>query len=540
MSGFGAAILSGILLYLASPGAAGEGLLAWFALTPLLLALATAPPGRAALLGLTCGLVYHLPLLRWITIVLGEHGGVHPLAAHAALFLLALYMALYPALFAALTTSWRGRVPLLWSAPVIWVGLDFCRAWLLTGFPWQDLGYSQYRFPILIQVTDLVGHHGITFLLLLSNGLLAALILKLRQYATAKAGPRPTGAPAGLPAWPTLLAAALLPMLAVAYGAVRLPAIEARQASAATLAVAVIQGNIPQDDKWAPAYQRATVARYLELSAAALAAEPRPELLIWPETALPFYPLEHHLFSPVAGFANRHRLALLTGAPHRQPRPGAEERYYNSAFLVGPTGRVDGIYHKQHLVPFGEYIPLRRLLPFFAPIVETLGDFTPGPGPQLLSIARTETSPAATVGALICFEAIFPGLARRMTAAGADLLVNITNDAWFGRSHAPYQHLSMAALRAVENRRGLARSANTGISAFVLPSGRLSTTTDLFVPAHRTALLPLLTETTFFSRGGHWFAPLCLGLVIIGGLIHLYGIINGYKKDHKTRPTTAP
>jgi apolipoprotein N-acyltransferase len=322
-----------------------------------------------------------------------------------------------------------------------------------------------------------------------------------------------------------MLGAVLLLGALALYGPLRLQQIETMAARTPTMKVSIIQGNIPQEDKWEFDQQTATIELYLDLSGQAAAAG--PELIVWPETALPFYPLGHPLYRPVASFPFQHDLCLLAGAPHRELDEKGLVRYYNSALLIAPDepeGRLAGIYHKQHLVPFGEYIPLRRLLPFFAPVVETLGDFSPGTSPYPLACGERR------LGILICFEAIFPRLARQVTVNGADLLINITNDAWFGPSNAPWQHLSMAALRAVENRRSLARAANTGISAFITPDGRIHQATDLFTTDQRSAdlPLPLISPTgsrhtdTIYRAGGYLLAPFCLLLLMTGIIRHIY------------------
>ncbi len=562
------ALLSGLLLFFSSPGSGGHALLAWVALAPLLLAILGLNWRRAALLGLVAGMIYHLPLLYWITIVLGDFGGVHAAVAAMALALLALYMSLYPAIFAGLLvtlTTWgdpRARLGALWAAPVLWVGLDVVRARLFTGFPWQDLGYSQYQLPLLTQVADLGGHHLITFSIVLSSTLLALLttivwqatknasdyggqsvgghrVPQVAASGTAKRTSVHEPARSPLSAVPcdrlpkntpvlssraSLALALVLLALVVFYGMIRLQQWPAIMEAGSGMEVGVVQGNISQDEKWDYDRQITTVEDYLKLSnRAAGHRDGPPELIVWPETALPFYPLEHSLFDEVTAFAARHDTCLLTGAPHREWEEDDRVHYYNSALLVSPDEAATqpaGIYRKQHLVPFGEYIPMRRLLPFFAPVVETLGDFTPGSEPTLLTCGNRR------LGALICFEAIFPRLARQMTSEGADLLINITNDAWFGQSNAPSQHLSMSALRAVENRRSMARAANTGISAFVTPDGRIHQATELFTPDQRRAALPLPNPAgntfSIFTAGGFLFGPACLLLLITGIIRHIY------------------
>lgn len=501
-----AALLTGLLLFLSAPGLVGFGPAAWFALVPLLLACQGVSPFRGFKLGLAAGLLYYPLLLYWIITVLSTYGQMNRGVAALALFLLALYMSLYLGLFAA-GFAWLGaRIPVLWTAPVLWVALDFVRGRLFSGFPWQDLAYSQYRLPLLIQSADLFGHEGITFLIVLANILLVTLLTRRRRR------------PGSWREHPAAVAAAVLLLAAsVAYGGLRPRQVQKMIKKAPSYPVAVVQGNIPQDIKWTPSFRAKTVARYIRLSKQALARQDS-KLLIWPETALPFYPQESPLFGTLLTKLVRPAdVCLLTGAPRRQLVDGAIH-YYNSAFLISGAGRILGIYDKQHLVPFGEYVPLRSLLPFAAPIVETMGDFTPGTTVGPLSCGRVK------IGVLICFESLFPELARRQTANGAELLVNITNDAWFGRSSAPWQNLSTAVLRAVENRRFLARAANTGISGFIDPLGRLTKTSSLFVPADLNARVPLLTEQSFYVRWGHYFPLTCLLLLVP---IALWGASSG-------------
>jgi apolipoprotein N-acyltransferase len=194
---------------------------------------------------------------------------------------------------------------------------------------------------------------------------------------------------------------------------------------------------------------------------------------------------------------------FLLGSPSFR-RTGQGIRYYNSAYLVGPTGKVVGKYDKVHLVPYGEYVPLKRYFPFLGKIVEAVGDFDSGQKGQVLSWGNER------IGMLICFEAIFPELARSMVQNGAQLLINITNDAWFGKSSAPYQHLSMVVFRAVENHLVVARAANTGISAYVDPVGRLLDQTPLFEEAMRSRALPMMSHKSFYARHGDIFAIGCI------------------------------
>ncbi len=502
-----AAILSGTLLLMATPGIPGSAWLAWVGLIPLLWAISHARPGKAFMLGLLCGVVFFTGLLYWIVIVLGRYGNLPIWISLPALLLLAAYMSLYTGIFAAGLAWARPAIAPLWLAPVLWVGLDYLRGWICTGFPWLDLGYSQFQNLIVLQTADLAGHHGLTFLIVLANTLVFSWLTRILPLGTQPSDSKGSRA-----------VAACLLVAAFVYGALRLPRIDQAIAAAPQLATTVVQGNVPQDEKWVPAFQEKTVQDYLRLSQKALRDEP-DHLLIWPETALPFYPMENPLFRVITGqLAAGPPTHLLTGAPHRELAGVPPElRYYNSAFLLAPSPPTPeqpgsmhpaGRYDKQHLVPFGEYIPLRGILPLPGPLVETMGDFTLGESVVPLSCQK------ARLGVLICFESIFPNLARREVEAGANLLVNLTNDAWFGRSSAPWQHLAMAVLRAVENRRSLARAANTGISGFVDPAGRTQGLSALFVPYAASARLPLLTETTVFQRFGHRLPLACLLLLV--------------------------
>ncbi len=479
--------LTALLLYLASPGP-GLAFLAWIALVPLFIFCLKTPPGKAALWGLGSGTLYHLVLVYWVTISMETYGGLTPLVSWPALLLLALYMALYFGLFCFLVSASKGRVALLWFSPLLWVSLDYVRGFLLTGFPWMDLGYSQFKYPLLIQAADLTGHHGITFILVLTNALVAQFFINRQWFRQNK----------------KQLAAALLVLLAtLSYSGLRFLQVSKNLATSPALKVAVIQANIDQALKWQKGYKKISLQRHIDLTRQTR-EESEAALVIWPETALAFYPSHDPLMAEVTKEIVQATAAfhLLTGAPYVT---GQDQHYdyYNSALLLKPEGGTE-IYFKQHLVPFGEYIPLRSILPIPRPIVESLGDFSAGTSGAPLDMG------IAKIGVLICIEAIYPDLARRETALGATLLTNITNDAWFGASSAPVQHLAMAIFRTVENRRSMARAANTGISALILPTGVVHQQTGLFHQGHLSASLPLLSTTTFFTRLGFAFPILAL------------------------------
>ena len=511
----GLALGTGLLLFLAFPGAAGFWPLAWIALVPLLLAIRNVSPGRAARLGLLAGMVHYGSLLYWIIIVLGRYGNLPLWVSGPAMLLLALYMSGYLILYCLfMNRAWRRNgTAAVWFGPLLWVGLDYVRSFFLSGFPWQDLAYSQFRALLLIQTADLTGHFGITFHIVLFNCVIA-LVLSLRLQDSSAEKSADVSARETRRAWLYgILPAMALMVLVFSYDVWRYQRISGVIQKSPRMKIAAVQGNIEQDQKWSPAMRLATIETYADLTDEALARDSEPPVLaVWPETALPFLIGDNPYFNTLKNhFIQKRKIWLLAGAPFYEKAadhksPDAKQQYisYNSAYLFTPAGSISARYDKQHLVPFGEYIPFRSILPLPGPLVENIGDFTSGRQGKPLSCQSAE------IGVLICFESIFPELARDWTVTGANLLINITNDAWFGRASAPWQHLSMAVFRAVENRRSLVRSANTGISTFIDPLGRMSATTLLFQPAYLVEEVPLLEERTIFTGFGHYFGLLCL------------------------------
>jgi apolipoprotein N-acyltransferase len=511
------ALGSGFLLFLSFPGAAGFWPLAWVALVPLLLAIRNVSPGRAARLGLLTGMIHYVSLLYWIVIVLGRYGHLPWWVSVPALLLLALYMSSFLALFCVIVSrAWKQReVMVVWLGAFLWVGLDYIRSFLFSGFPWQDLAYSQYKALLLIQTADLTGHFGITFHIVLVNCVTTLLFVLWRDNRAISQSSlsvlmtvriRQAWFYAVLPTFCILLAV-------MTYNVLRYRQISEAIESSPKINIGVIQGNIEQDQKWSPSMRFGAIDKYSELSDEAIAqgGDP-PSLLVWPETALPFLISDNPYFSQLKKrLAEQDNIWLLSGAPFYEKVEGSRLQEskrkilsYNSAYLFTPEGEVSGRYDKQHLVPFGEYIPFSDYLPLPGPLVENIGNFSEGKSTGPLSCQGAE------IGVLICFESIFPKLARDRTSGGANLLVNITNDAWFGHSSAPWQHLSMTVLRAVENRRSLARSANTGISTIVDPLGRMAGSSPLFQPSYLVAEAPLLNEKTLFVSLGYYFGLLCL------------------------------
>jgi apolipoprotein N-acyltransferase len=282
----------------------------------------------------------------------------------------------------------------------------------------------------------------------------------------------------------------------------------------------IIQGNIDQSVKWNPEYQKRTLAIYRRLSEAAACFN--PQIIIWPETAVPFFFQDGSpLSQQVLEVAKTTHATILFGSPAYDKEKGII-LYYNRAYAVSGE-EIAGYYDKVHLVPFGEYVPLKRYLPFVHRLVPAAGDFSAG------RTLKPITTADLRLGALICFEAIFPDIARRLTIAGTDLLVNITNDAWFGRTSAPYQHLSMAVFRSIENGLPMVRAANTGISAIILSDGRVFDRTGLFSRDVLKGEIKLTRKKTFYSHYGDIFAII---ITIITILRCGYIVITRRRKSH--------
>ena len=497
------ATLAGALLWTAFPGGGGLWPLVFVALVPLFFVIYHSSIKNCILGGLTCGLMHYLSLLYWIVIVLGRYGGMPWFISLQGLVMLALYMSFYLIAFAVVSRTFITVLPLwlsVWLLPALWVGIDWGRGLFLTGLPWMDIGYSLYEVPFLIQIADLGGHHAVSFMIVLANTVLFHLLvgpLRIKRLIA-------------------LAPSALVLGFVIFYSTARYTEIQEMVLGEDPLkiTVGVVQGNIKQEQKWSPELQEKTVLIYTNMTKSLLDQNP-PLLTVWPETALPFYPPSSNLMGPLFEFVRENNASVLTGAPWYEiiDRKARKIKFYNSAVLLGSDGKYHGKYYKTHLVPFGEYVPFKKYLPFLAPLVEAVGDFTPGKIERPLEVENVKA------GVLICFESVFPDLSRQWVEAGANILVNLTNDAWYGKSSAPIQSLAMTVFRAVETRRSVVRSANTGISAFITPLGEITNKSEIFVPWAEKEELTLHDEKTVWVRYGYNFAPFCLGFAGLGLLI---------------------
>ena len=480
------AVFSGLLLFYSFPKF-GTGFIAWVALIPFFFALRERNPLGGFKIGFLAGFVAHAGILYWIAYVVVQYGYQPLYIGIMVMLLLAAYLSLYTACFAAGVVFLRERgVPLFLSAPLLWTIIEYGRSHLLTGFPWENLAYSQYLQYNIIQVADITGIYGISFMIVMANAIFFNLLSGdlSRSHAVKQ-----------------LAALCLLMLTIYGYGHYRTGEIEASLKAAPRQEVALIQGNIDQNIKWNPGYQRDTIDIYRSLSLEAAPSE--KGLIVWPETAAPFYFQRNDTMrDAVVSVAKASGAHLLFGSPSYEDAGGVQH-YMNSAYVLRPDGTINGRYDKVHLVPYGEYVPLRQLFPFIGKLVAGVGDFRAGNGshPIILDGHR--------LGVLICYEGIFPELSITYKKNNADLLVNITNDAWFGRTSAPYQHLSMTVFRAIENRLYLVRAANTGISALIDPIGKIVSQTELF---KRTALrgeVKFLDQQTFYAAHGDIFVFAC-------------------------------
>jgi len=491
-------ITTGILLTASFPPFLGWT--AWIALVPLLISLENESSSSAFKLGFLAGITHYMTLIFWIVVVLKQYGGLGIEISIAILILLCAYLSLYPAVFSFLTRVIpHTRFPAL-SAAMIWVSLEFIRSWMLSGFPWCLLGYSQFEQIRLIQISDITGVYGLSFLIISVNCLLSRIILDKYSKLSKRILRLETAT------------VTIILFLTIFYGQLRLTE-SLKNKQGQTINAVVIQPNINQAIKWNPDFQKETMELYHRLTSSKY--DFKPDIIMWPESAVPFFYQDAPAYSDITSkIANDSNSWLLFGSPAYQVSNQYVTRYYNRAYLISPEGETVDYYDKVHLVPFGEYVPLKKFLPFIDRLVYAAGDFASGENLMPLNL------PDIPLGILVCFEAIFPELARAQTRNGAQILANITNDAWFGRTSASYQHLAMASFRASENKRPLIRCANTGISAFIDRYGRITSKGGLFTEEVLTSKITADTSFTFYSVHGDVFAVTIFFICLIK-MIHL-------------------
>jgi apolipoprotein N-acyltransferase len=497
---------SGLALALAFPKV-DLNLMAWVSFIPLLYAVNDLPLKSVFGYAWLQGLVFNLASLYWVVITLHNFTHVPLVVAVIPCFLLSAVLALDVAASFLLGeyVARRLRIPLFVTMPIAWTAFEWLRTYFPIGFPWNLLGYAAYRNLALIQFSEFTGVYGVSALIMFFNTVVFGVFFAVRPRRREIWG---------------LSALTGMMIAAVAFGTIRIGQIDERP-QAGSLKVAMVQANIPQTVKWDPANLPTSFHIYSEQSEKA--AQQKVDLIIWPEAAATFFfqPEDRYPASLELDAEYRHRLIELarqTGDPILFGAPALELDHapivtYNRAYLVSGQGQVMSHYDKMQLVPFGEYVPMRSLLGFFVDrIVVGMGEFAPGREHTIFDVK------GAKLAVLICYESVFPDLTRSAVDAGADILVNITNDAWYGDSSAPYQLLAMSAMRSVETHTPMIRVANTGISTVITPTGAITARTDLFTRETEIENVSWSAGRTVYTMVGDVFAEICFALAVIGWL----------------------
>ncbi len=499
-------LLSAALQILSFP-LPGFYVLSWIALAPLLVAilhacypdtiqldesqkLLAATPWQGFLLGYACGVLWYLGTCYWVFDTMHQYGGLNVGVALLVLVLFALYLGLYHGAFGLLVSLLArrnsfSRVALV-SAPCLWVAVEFART-RISGFPWDLLGITQIDNIPLTRIATVTGVYGLSFEIMLVNVAFAAAFVLHRSRRK------------------TLLLASLGAVFLLQAGRwIALPAMPAERVAV------LLQQNLPEaDEAWTDAHLQAMLREFSTLSLnTASNSKQHPDLLIWPESPAPFQTNDPAFREPISNLARQSRTWLVIGSI------GVDnpQTYFNSASLVSPAGEWDGRYSKMHLVPFGEYVPFPSVFAFASGLTQAVGNFTRGRSRAPLQAGDQK------LGIFICYESIFPNEVRQLVNQGAEVLVNISNDGWYGDSGAWAQHLNQARMRAVENSRWLLRDTNTGLTASIDPYGRVVARLERKTRAALAAPYTLTEVTTFYSRHGDWFAYLC-AIISIGALV---------------------
>lgn len=478
-------ILTGVLFAAAFPRT-DLGFLAWIAFIPLVVfMIKVRAPSRVFLGGFLSGAVSLSILMIWIPAVLVRYGGLPAALAWAAFALMIATLACYPAAACALTKHLvrRGGEGYILMFPFAWIVMEYAQSLSpFGGLPWNLAGYSQSGYLNLIQFADIAGVFGVSFLLLWTNTALVWLVYRR--------GTRSACAP--------LWAALLMIAACCGYGILLRRHWED---SAGRYRAAILQGNLLYEDAdsvLSDKFRRG----YVEM--ADTLAPGSVHLLVLPESPTPVaFQYDASYRAVLEKLSRRFSFGLIFNNI-RSAETESGWKYFNSAYFLDGNGSLTGIYDKIHLVPFGEYIPLKKLFFFAEAITKDVGEFQPGNEYRILEVGRHPAN------AVICFEAVFPDLVRRFVNRGSQLIINLTNDGWYGNSSAPYQHLAIARFRAIENRRFLIRAANTGISAVIGPSGKIQSPTDLLQKAVSQGTFSFIEKKTPYTRYGNVLVFLCV------------------------------
>jgi apolipoprotein N-acyltransferase len=461
--------------------------LIWISLIPLLFILGKRKPGASFLIGWTAGTFFYGILLYWIPAVPAHYGHLSSILSLAIYLVLILSLGLFWAIFGWLFCLIAGRHPkaAYFAAPFLWVSSEYAITHLFTGFPWGLLGLSQFENLSLIQISAITGVYGVSFVLVLFQSLFVYSLRFARRLFFAMA----------------------IVMMAVIHLAGFLSLKQTPQ-SPATFSAAAIQGNVSSDIYWndvSTEDMQKLFEEHVDLTRRASATGAR--LIIWPEFTVPLcFSCNEEIYQSfkktLSQFVRETGCTLLLGT-NETSGPEAAKQYFNTALRLGPDLSIT-TYAKMHLVPFGEYTPYKKIFGFVNRVTHAIGDVTPGKAYVLHHFE------AFRFGSPICYEIVFPNLVRRFTKAGANFLVTITNDGWYGKTSAPYQHFANAVLRAVENRKFVLRAATTGISGLIDPYGRILVQSEIGAKTFVTGDVTPAENLTFYVRFGDAFSFLCL------------------------------
>ena len=450
-------LIAAILLILAFPNF-NLNFLAFVGFVPLFFAIRSNPPKKVFWISYFCGFLFYLGTLYWLYYVTGF-----------GLIVLCLYLALYFGIFGFIInrlTFYISHFTLLFI-PFIWMALEWIQSHLFSGFGWVLLGYSQYKNIELIQIADFAGVYGVSFVIMTINVAIYKLFKKSGR---------------------TLLLIILVLAIVIGYGRIR---VNEGNNGRTEIKLSVIQGNIPQELKWDPDAAQSNLDSYINLTRQA--AFDNPDLIIWPETSFPgYFVSDKKMTEEVLQLAKKISIPLLVGTNTEK-----DMEIFNSAVLISERGKIIDQYDKIHLVPFGEYVPFSRKIPVLRNLIlGELGEFTQGEEYKVFTLNPSPLTKDVKFATLICFEDIFPKMSKRFVQNGAQFLVVITNDAWYGKSSAPYQHAACSVFRAIENRVPIVRCANTGYSCFIDSSGRIYDSVEeagvhLFMSGHKTSIISL-------------------------------------------------
>jgi apolipoprotein N-acyltransferase len=522
--------------------------LSWGAIAPLLIALLRArepgtlqlragvkllpaKPGQAFVLAYGCGVLWYAGTCYWIYNTMRQYGGVDAPAAFGLLLLFCLYLAIYHGVFGLLISLLARRSDAgetnpfsrwaLLLAPFAWVAVELART-RITGFPWNLLGISQVDNIPLAHIATVTGVYGLSFeIMVVNTALAAAFALRAERGQRSKRKP-------------LLLATSAAVLVLQAGSLISPPALPAGHTAR------LVQQNIPvlQGGDWTKEYFESTLRDLSQISlnpagqdqnqsnsAASSQPSARPDLIVWPESPAPFYSTDPTFRDTVSNIARQAQTWVLVGSlgiRNAAETPEHATQLYNSGSLASPAGEWVGRYDKMHLVPFGEYVPFKRVFGFAGGLTKEVGDFSPG-------TSRAPLQAGSKLGVFICYESIFPDEVRQLAANGAEVFVNVSNDGWYGDSGAYAQHLKQARMRSVENDRWLLRDTNTGVTASIDPYGRVVSSIPRKVRAALEAHYAITNVTTFYTRHGDWFAYLC-------AIISVAGLLLNFRPRTRTEP----